>query len=69
MATLVDGEWDEQTVLAPDPAGDGICYAGRVQEPFSTDDQLIATWVESPEERSDADQYWPHVERIDLTEE
>lgn len=69
VASLIDGEWDDETVLAPDPAGDGICYAGRLQEPFSTADQLIATWVESPEERADADQYWPHVERIDLTED
>lgn len=68
MASLVEGEWEAETVLAPDPSGEGICYAGRVQEPYSDADDLIATWVDNPEERSDADQYWPHVVRIDLSE-
>lgn len=31
-------------------------------------DTLIATWVESPKRRGNADAYWPHVERIDLTD-
>jgi hypothetical protein len=44
-------------------AGDGFCYAGRIQEPFSGTEQLIVTWVESPEDRAEADRYWPHVER------
>ena len=65
-----DGDgWDTRPVLEPEPTGGGLCYAGRVQETYSSPDVLVATWVESPQERSDADVYWPHVERIDLREE
>lgn len=69
VAEQGDGGWDDQAVLDPEPASGGLCYAGRVQEAYSSPEVLIATWVESAEERADADVYWPHVERIDLREE
>lgn len=69
VATLEDGEWDERTVLAPEPAGDGFCYAGRVQEHYSTATELVVTWVENATERRDADAYWPHVVHIDLSDD
>ncbi|HXH57504.1 hypothetical protein [Iamia sp.] len=68
VAVLEGDEWQIETVLAPEVTNDGLCYAGRVQEAFSDADRLFATWVESPEQRSDGDVYWPHVERIDLTD-
>lgn len=66
VATLDGDEWDTRTVLAPEPEGGGFCYAGRVQEAYSTATELIVTWVENATERRDADAYWPHVVRIDL---
>ncbi|CAN5704032.1 hypothetical protein BH24ACT4_BH24ACT4_08640 [soil metagenome] len=69
VARFIDDEWWTETVLAPDTDDGALCYAGRVQEPYSTADTLTVTWVQSPERRRNADAYWPHVERVDLTEE
>lgn len=66
VATLDGRSWDERTVLAPEAEGDGICYAGRVQEPYSSASELVVTWVENATVRRNADAYWPHVVRIDL---
>lgn len=64
-----DGEWDERTILAPDVDDDLLCYAGRIQEAFSTEDDLVVTWVDTGGDTADADTYWPHVEEVDLSEE
>lgn len=66
VATLDGDDWETRTVLAPEPEGDGFCYAGRVQEAYSTATDLVVTWVENAAVRRNADAYWPHVVRIDL---
>ncbi len=66
VAVLGDDGWDVEPVLDTESQAGGACYAGRVQEAFSDAEELDATWVESPERRSDGDVYWPHVDRIDL---
>ena len=65
IAVRVDDRWEQRTVLEPDVEG-RLCYAGRVQEAFSTEARLVVTWVDTAKRRSDADRYWPHVEVIDL---
>lgn len=69
VAILTEDGWETEPVLAPDVGGDRLCYAGRIQEPFSTAERLVVTWVDSDDPPDDADRYWPHVEIVDLDQD